>query len=290
MGAGCITGESALTAKLKALHGTTRATASSIPVVGTVDSDPFPNTLPADGKSTSDLDIGVSTPDGFVVVGDRVHYTTYVVQGDGACGTLSAGNAVTGDDGHSHVTYTASTSNVECAVVSTDLYGGKSATSNIFQGTFQAQAPRASNTYPTSIRLGAGKRFQVKFLNPTTTDSLHNQVHVQLTAASGATNYIDASQVHMTYALNKNGPWMPVKDSGSTSGAIQSDILPPLGVTIPAQTSLIVYFHMQLSKNVDTSGGGAAFDIESYLEQINTGSGAISTYGDTLAYTVNVLP
>ena len=203
---------------------------------------------------------------------------------------LDARDAVTSSDGHSHLTYTASTDNVECAVVATDLYGGQSSTSAIFQGTFQAQAPRATNTYPTSIKPGSvGRRFQVKFLNPTVTDSLHNQVHMQLTAQSGANN-IDASQVHMTYALNKFGPWLPVTVTGSTSGAIQANILPALGVTIRAHKSLTIYLHMHLGKTVDTGGAGAGFIIESYLEQINPGSGAISTYGDTLGYPVTVLP
>ena len=175
-------------------------------------------------------------------------------------------------------------------MVATDLYGGQSSTSAIFQGTFQAQAPRATNTYPASIKLGkVGRRFQVSFLNPTVADSLHNQVHVQLTAATGANN-VDASQVHMTYALHKNGPWLPVTVTGSTSGAIQADILPAVGVTIPAQKSLTIFIHMQLKKTVDTSGAGAGFHIESYLQQIDTGSGAISTYGDTLAFPVTVRP
>ena len=288
VGAGCIVGESALTAKT-IKRGITRA-GTAAPVVATINSDPFPNSFPADGTSTSDLDIAVSDPDGFAIENDRIHYTIYAVQGDGVCGTVNVGDALTDSSGHSHVTYTASTSNVECAVVANELYGGKSATSYLYQGTFQAQAVRATNTYPTSIRLGPdGKRFQVKFLNPTVNDSLHNQVHLQLTAGDGSTNSIDASQVHLTYALAKNGPWLPVTVSGSTSGAIQANILPPTGVTIAAQKSLTVYFHMQLAKTVDTSGGGAGFFIENYLEQINTASGAISTYGDTLAYSVTVL-
>ena len=124
VGADASTDESALAAKILVKRGRLSPGVDDT-AVWHVNSDRFPNTLPADAKSTSDLDIIVSTPEGFAVVGDRIHYTTYVIDGDGACGTLSARDAVTGSDGHSHLAYTASTDQVECAVVATDLYGGQ---------------------------------------------------------------------------------------------------------------------------------------------------------------------
>ena len=288
-GAGCITGESALKAKIIAKRGTTKATASTIPVVGTVNSDPFPNTLPADGTSTSDLDIIVerrTASPSKVTASTTPPMSTRATElaGRSARPTLSPTAVATPTSLTPHRPPTWSARS--WPPTSTAARVRPATSSRAASSTRLRERP---TPIPTSMRLGDGKRFQVKFLNPTVSDTLHNQVHVQLTTGPGATNDIDASQVHMTYALNKNGPWLPVKDSGTTSNAIQADILPPAGVTIPAQKSLTIYFHMQLAKSIDTSGGGAGFYIESYLEQVNTGSGAISTYGDTLAYPVDVL-
>jgi hypothetical protein len=297
VGNGCITGEAKLAAapvkaSVLVANASPRDDVSTIPVVGSLTNDAFPNTLPADGTSTSVLDVSASTPDGFAIADDPIHYTIYAIDGDGECGTLSANRAVTDNGGHAHVTYTASTDDVLCAVVANDLYGGQDSTGMIYQGSFQDQAIRATNTYPTSLTVGATTptNFQIAFLNPATTDKVDSRINFSIFPGEGATDNVDASQVNLSYSTDGK-TYQPVDLHGSTidDGAIQADILPAAGVTIAAGKTLTVSFRIQLAGGIDTSGGGAGMYFESYLQQIDPGSGAVSIYGDTLAEPVTVV-
>jgi hypothetical protein len=295
IGNGCVPNEAAATgATTNVAQNSVRANDVTIPVVGNLTNDAFPNTLPADGTSTSDLDIAVSDPDGFAISGDKVNYSTYAISGTGSCGTLSARSALTNDGGHASVTYTASTADVICAVVATDVYGGQSATGAIYQGSYQDQAVVATAAYPTKLTVGAPtSTFHIAFKNPTEADLPHVRVQFGIFAGQGATDNVDASKVALSYSTTgANGAFTNVDLEGSTitDGEIQGVVLPLAGVTIPAGKALTIYFHIQLKAGVSTAGGGAGLAIESYLDQVNPGSGALDTLGDTLAYEVAVAP
>ena len=293
IGGGCQPSETAAqTSPFAVVAGAAMSSPAASPV-GQVDNDPFPNMLDANGTATSVLDIGVSDHEGFSVAGDRVNYSTYAVTGLGSCGQLSAANAFTDAGGHASVTYTASTANVICAIVANELDGGQGATAYIYQGTYQRQAITATHAFPTSLTLGQTAQFQTTFGNPSDVEARNARVDFVMFPGSEATDNIEASEVSLSYSLTgPSGPYHPVHLIGSTivDGAVQGVALPPAGVGIAPHGTLRVDYRMTLSPRISTAGKGAGFSFESYLDEIDPASGAISTAGDTLARDARVLP
>lgn len=288
IGNGCQLSEAAATGSIP------HTSAQDATAVGMVTNDAFPNTLAADGKATSVIDFAVADHSGFAIEGDRVNYSIYAVTGNGYCGTLSQASANTDSGGHATVTYTASKSNVECAVVATEVDGGQGATGTIYQGTFQAQAPTAGQDFPKKLTVGAPVSiFDITYSNPSPSPVNDARIQFGIFPGKGATDNVKASQVMLSYSTTgKNGKYHPVDLSGSTitDGEIQGVALPLAGVTLGPDATEIVYFQISLKSNISTSGGGAGMAFEAYLDQINPASGALSTFADTLAHEIKVLP
>ena len=77
----------------------------------------------------------------------------------------------------------------------------------------------------------------------------------------------------MTYALNKFGPWLPVKVTGSTSGAIQAGHSSGPGGDDPRSEETDDLRPHATQEDRRHQRRRRRVDIESYLEQINPGQG-----------------
>ena len=132
---------------------------------------------------------------------------------------MSEDSGVTDADGRLSATYTSSGSDEICAVVAKDALAGKAATADIFQGTSQAQAPTAADTFPTSmVADGLPVTFTTSFANPTATPIVEPAVNLTLFRGTSATN-LDASQVQLSYSTTgAAGPFTPIPLTGSTIG------------------------------------------------------------------------
>jgi hypothetical protein len=286
VGNGCQPSESAAT-------GTTRASlAADKTALGSFTNDAFPNALPANGKATSLIDISIGDRAGYAIANDRVNYSIYAIFGKGYCGKLNRRYGTTNKGGHADVTYTASKSNVICAVVGTDVDGGQSATGMVYQGTYQTHTVTAKQNFPRELTEGAPrKQFQTWFINPTSVPQRDARIQFGIFPGDGATDNVPAAKVNLSYSMNgPNGTYHHVNLTGSsiTDGEIQGVVLPLGGVTIRAKSTLRVYYRISLKTGIPTKGGGAGLAFEVYLDQVNPADGALSTFSDTLAYQVKV--
>ncbi len=296
IGNGCVISEAKALGPVPAARGAQAAAAAApeVPEVASILSDVFPNVLDADGTSTSDLDILVADSNNYAVSGDKVAYSIYAVAGKGVCGEVSATSDLTDDSGHAHVTYTASTDDVICAVVGTELFGGRSASGLIYQGAYQDEAVIAHAEYPKSLTVDAAPvTFPMTFTNPTSSPVKNAFVHFQITAGDYVTEDVAAGRVQMSYSTTgPSGTFKNVDLTGSTitDGAIQGDFPGGVGVVIGGGKSLNLTVKIALKGPITAKGSSARMMFEAYLDQLNPGSGAVSTIADTLAYTVNVSP
>lgn len=254
--------------------------------------DATPDTVNADGASASQIEVAVSDQDGSPAAGDHVQFSEYAVTGSGVCGTLSRDSGVTDASGWLSATYTSSGSDEICAVVATDALAGKSATVDIFQGTSQAQAPTAADTFPTSmVADGRPVTFTTSFANPAATPIVDPAVNLTLFPGTSATN-LRASQVRLSYSTTgAAGPFTPIPLTGSTIGdgaitAVAPDI--PLA-TIAAGATTTITYHLAIAPGA--AGGTAPNDLlrlESFLEQLNPAAGTITVLAETSATSVDV--
>ena len=264
---------------------------SQVTTVITVVNDATPTTLPADGKSTSEVSLGVSNTAGNNVPNDPVHFSVGVRSGNGRCGTLSTSEKTTNSDGNADITYTASTSNVSCWVLAVEAHGGKPAEAVIYQGTTQNQSPRFNATYPTKVQAGGSADFTIKADNPTATPVLETRPHFVIFPGDGATKNVNASEVHLSYStIGPNGTFTPVPLFGSTikEGAIQGYVGPLDGTTLAPHSTTTYRFRVALASNVPVSQKGSLLAFEGYLDQINPADGTGATLADTYAYQVKV--
>ena len=286
VGNGCQPSETAAT-------GTTmRSLAADTTAIGSFTNDAFPNALPADGTSTAQIDISIGDKAGNAIANDQVNYSVYAITGNGYCGTVSSPSDTTNSGGHADVTYTASTSDVICAIVGTDVDGGQSATGMVYQGSYQSQTITAGQSFPKQLTEGARpKRFQTWFVNPTSAPEYDARIQFGIFPGDGATDNIPADKVRLSYSLSgRRGTFHRVDLTGGdiTDGEIQGVVLPLGGVIIPANSTLRVYYRISLKTGISTKGGGAGLAFEAYLDQVDPADGALSTFGDTLAYQVTV--
>ena len=282
-GKGCVQNEAAA-----AGAGTPDASTA----VGSVFTFAYPNTVPADGKSTSAISTSVSDLASNVITGDTVNFSVYAVTGTGECGTLSADHAVTGDDGFATVSYVASSSDVTCAVVATDTQGGQASTGTVYQGSMQQSAPTASDTFPTSFQPGAdAKTFTTSFTNSTATPLVNVQIDFSLFPADKVTTDVTAAQVHLSASTaGASGPFMPVSLTGSTvkEGAIQGRVGAQGGTKLAAGDTVTITYQMSLDTAVPSDVSGPLMSIEVYLDQVNPASGAGTNIADTGATNISV--
>ncbi len=284
-GKGCVQNEAAAT-------GQAAGTPDTSTSVGSVFTFAYPNTVPADGKSTSAISTSVSDLASNVISGDTVNFSVYAVTGTGECGTLSADHAVTGDDGFANVSYVASSSDVTCAVVATDTQGGKASTGTVYQGSMQQTAPTASDTFPTSLQPGAAaKTFTTSFTNATASPLVNVQIDFSLFPADKVTTDVTAEQVHLLASrTGAGGPFTPVALTGSTvkEGSIQGRVGALGGTMLAAGDTVTITYRMSLDTAVPSDVGGPLMSIEVYLDQVNPASGAGTNIADTGATDISV--
>lgn len=279
MGQGCVQNEDLIAKPTPVLRT----------AVGAVFTEAYPNALAADGTSTAKIDTLVTDRLEAVKVGDVVRFSTYAVRGNGQCGTLSKDSEATGKDGYSSITYTASTDDVECAVVGIDAQGGLASSSNVYQGSTQQFAPKATDTFPTELAAdGSPTIFTTTFTNPNDKQINSAQVTFAIFPGSGATQNITAAQVRLQYSTSgEAGPFIDVALSGSTidDGAIQGTIGDPRQMMVPvgvdAGAALIVTYRLTLDGSVPTDATKPLIGFEAYLDQVNQATGAGTTLADT---------
>lgn len=268
------------------------APADATTSVGQVFSYAYPNSIDADGTTTSAISTSISDRDNNIIEGDTVNFSVYAIQGTGECGTLSQDNEVTGADGYANIEYTASTDDVVCAVVATDTMGGQSSTASIYQGATQSQAPTAADTFPTQLEAGADPTlFTTTFTNPSSTDIVNAQVDFSIFPGDTTTTDVTADQVQLSWSTNgADGPFTPVLLSGSTvgEGGIEGTVGDAGGATIPAGGTLEVTYQFAVDGAVVPDGNGPLLSMEAYLDQVNPGSGAGTNLADTTAGDIEV--
>ena len=278
MGAGCVQNEDAV--------------GSAVPdvrtAVGSVFTAAYPNALEADGAATAEIDTLVTDRADEIIEGDVVNFSTYVVSGEGQCGTLSQDSETTRSDGYAIITYTASTDDVVCAIVGTDTRGGQASSGTVYQGSTQQFAPTAADTFPTEIVAdGNPTTFTTTFTNPTDKPIFSAQVTLAIFPGEGATENITAEQVSLEYSTaGEGGPFAAVELVGSTidDGAIQGTIGDPRDMMVPAVNvghALTITYRLTLDQTVPTDDSRPLIALEAYLDRINQGSGAGTNLADT---------
>jgi hypothetical protein len=257
----------------------------------TVVNDATPTTLPADGKSTAKVSLGISNTTNLSVVGDPVHFSVGVQSGTGQCGTLNRADETTNNNGNADITYTASTSNVSCYVVAVEAHGGKSAEAVIYQGTMQKQSPTFKAAFPTTVQAGGSTNFPITAANPTSKPIPAIRPYFVVFPGDGATQNVNAGQVHLSYSTTgQHGTFTPVHLTGSTikGGAIEGFVGPLQGLTLAPDSTTTYTFHVALAPTIPASKREPLFAFESYMDQVNPADGTGATLADTYAYQVKV--
>lgn len=278
MGGGCVQSEDAIGAAVPDVRT----------AVGGVFTAAYPNALEADGAETAEIDTLVTNRADEVIEGDVVNFSTYVVSGEGQCGTLSKDSETTGSDGYAIITYTASTDDVVCAIVGTDTQGGQASSGTVYQGATQQFAPTAQDTFPTEIVAdGSPTTFTTTFTNPTDKPIFSAQVTLAIFPGQDATDNVTADQVSLEYSTaGEDGPFATVDLVGSTieDGAIQGTIGDPRDMSVPGVNvghSLTITYRLTLDETVPADTSGPLLAFEAYLDRINQGSGAGTNLADT---------
>jgi hypothetical protein len=123
--------------------GCIQATGQAAPPTNSVVVTASPTQIPNDGSSTSQVTATVmSPPPAQPVSGDEVDFSTYAKAGN--CGILNPTKATTNSSGQASTTYTASTDNVPCTIVATEVARGASGQGVVDQGvpgTYHAVSP-----------------------------------------------------------------------------------------------------------------------------------------------------
>ena len=265
-------------------------TGAGVTTIGFEFTDAFPTTLPANGKATSSIVVAVGDQHDNVVQGDRVHFSVGAEYGTGLCGKLSSHGAVTNDQGHATVTYTASKFNMQCWVVATEADGGKGSESIIYQGTAVKDSPTLTAKFPTSLHPGRRATFTMTATNPSPHPLTDAQVYFTVYGEPSNKN-VDANQVHLSYSTRgPGGHFTNVALSGSTGDG--NDITGYLGsaegATMAPHSSEKITFHVTVARKVPILKSGPLFAFEGYLQQINSSAGGGATVGDTLATDIKV--
>jgi hypothetical protein len=284
---GCSQGEDLANSGSSASSGSSQGQAanSHAATALTIINDATPATLPADGKSTAEVSVGVRSVVGYMAVpGDPIHFSVGVKSGAGRCGTLSASDKSTNSAGNADITYTASTSNVSCWVVGVDANEGRSAEAVIYQGTTQKQSPTFNASFPTSLPAGGSTTFTIKAANPTSEPLPGIRPKFDVFPATGATRNVKASQVELSYSTTgPNGSFTPVRLVGGTitDGAANGWVGPPRGITLAPDSTTTYTFHIALASDLPVSGHRPLIALESFLDQINPADGTAATLADT---------
>jgi hypothetical protein len=259
----------------------TRHIATAIPIINHV----TPPTLPADGKSTAEISVGVRGVAGYhPVSSDPIHFSVGVKSGTGQCGTLSASDKSTNSAGNADITYTASTSNVSCWVVGVDANQGGSAEAVIYQGTTQRRRPTFNASFPTTLQAGGSTTFTIKAANPTSKPLPEIRPEFDVLPATGATKNVEASEVRLSYTTSgPSGSFTPVQLVGGTitDGAATGWVGPLRGITLAPDSTTTYTFHIALASHVPGAKRKPLIAFQSFLDQINPADGTAATLADT---------
>ena len=120
-----------------------------------------------------------------------------------------------------------------CGIVAAEGKGGKSSTSLVYQGSFRAVAPTASDTFPTSLRAGGTSYFTVTFGNRTATPIPFGTIDFQIFPGTNKSPNVTAAQIKLATSISgRRGPFSPLKLYGSTvkEEAIQGAFVGPKGI------------------------------------------------------------
>ncbi len=284
VGKGCALSE-ALAENPKAAGTGTGAT-----TIGYAFTDAFPTDVAANGKATSAIVVAVADQHGDVVQGDHVHFSTGLEYGTGLCGKLSSHTAVTNNQGHADVTYTASKFNGVCWVLATEADGGKGSESIIYQGTAQQESPGLVATFPSNLHPGRSATFAMTATNPSPHPLANAQVYFVVYGEPSNKN-VNAGQVRLSYSTRgPRGPFKNVALSGSTGDGndISGYVGAAAGATMAAHSSEKITFRVTLVPHMATLRNGPLFAFEGYLNQVDSAAGGGATVGDTLARDITV--
>lgn len=242
-----------------------------------------PNTLPANGRGTSSLFVQVWDNSGADIPGDRISFSTYVLSGQGRCGSVRPHAAETDGAGTVDVTYRASRSNVACVIVATDAMGGRSVSSVIYQGRTRSIAPGASQRFPRLVTAGRRSTFTTSFRNPTRRPIADAQPQFAIFAPGTSSPNVRARQIHLSVSRHGGrGPFVPVVLSGSTDGAgIIGVIGGATGFSFRGRHTLTLTYRIRVSKSVPRRRRNPILQFEVFLDQVNPGSGADNVLADT---------
>jgi hypothetical protein len=244
-----------------------------------------PDTLPANGTSTSKIVVTATDSSGGGVRGDRVHFVVDLQHGTGLCGTLSGTEGTTDDNGEAEVTYTASKANVSCWVVATEAADGRAADSVIYQGTAQKARPSVSGAVPVSMQAGARPvQFTLTSSNPTPQALSGTRMRLAILASSTSPASVDASQVHLSYS--STGPKgiftkMPLTGSTHDGNVIDGYFGPKQGSVMAAKSARTMTFELSLSSDVRGPKTAPLVAFVAYIDQVNPASGSTSTLTET---------
>ena len=179
-----------------------------------------PNTLPADGTSTSTVTLTLTRNNGDPVVDDMVTFNVATAAGEsGECGDLTddggsplTDGAMTDEFGEVAVTYTASTDDATCDVYANDFESGTPQVAIITQGGDADNRPYIYTDIPDELTAGGDSiSFETTAVNPGEDDVDNTRVSVYLFGNYDGDTGIDAGQVHITYT-EEGALWL-----GSTS-------------------------------------------------------------------------
>jgi hypothetical protein len=293
------TGKGCALSEALAEHPTAAGTGTGATTVVALFSDATPTTMPADGTTTSSIVVTATDPDGNGVAGDHVHFSTGVQipphgepSGSGTCGKLNSTDQTTDANGDAMVTYTASTSDVDCWVLAVDAEGGRSAQAVIYQGTVAKLSPTLAAAFPTVLHPGgAPATFTVKPANPSSQPVPDARVDFAVFAGTPSSKSVDASQVHLSYSTaGPDGPFTDIPLSGTTSEGndIQGYLGVQQGATLTPDSSRTYTFDVTLASNVPTSNRAPTISFEAYLNQYDSASGSGITLSDTYATDIKV--
>ncbi len=271
------------------------AAAPPAPPAGTLSLQAVTPRLPADGKSRTDVYATASDRNGDALADDPVQFNAYVWAGTGECGTVSGAGTKTDEGGAVDVRYTASKSDVICAVVVKDALAGKSTSVLVYQGRFRGLAPKGTDTFPTRVVAdGRPRTFSVTFRNRSKAAIDHAAISLDLFPGRSG-KALKASGVKLAYSLTgPRGRFRPLRLAGSPRigrDTISVPVGSRSGRTIGAGKSLEVHYRLTISPRA-FSGRRAAdvFHVGSFLDQVNVAAGTSATVAETYTTYVKVAP
>jgi hypothetical protein len=245
-----------------------------------------PNTLPADGATTSILKAVVTKGvGGAAVSGDIV---TFTVTG-APCGTLSSPTATTDATGSASVTYTASTTTGFCTAGATDGSGGVGGPTTITQTSTAASAVAVAAN-PTSVPADHITTSTVTATvtssggGPVPNDSVNFTTSGSPAAACGT--FTTANPINTNGAGKATVTYLSSSTVGTCTITATEASLGKTGSTTITQTTVVNTITVTASVNPVPADGATTSNIQSHVS--NTVTGNVGS--DVVTYTMSANP